>query len=199
MAKRLFDLVLSGLGLILLAPLFLVIAIWIKLDSPGPVFFRGRRVGRKGTDFRIIKFRSMSTDAPLTGPELTAGEDQRITKAGRLLRRSKLDELPQLINVFKGEMSLVGPRPEVRRYVDLFAEDYREILEMRPGITDLASLEYRAEAELLGKSDDPEAFYTVNVLPEKIRLAKEYRRHSSVWYDLLLISRTIAALARKKT
>lgn len=194
MAKRFFDLVLSGFGLILLSPLFLAVAIWIKLDSRGPVFFKGKRVGRGGSDFRIIKFRSMFPDASQKGPELTAGDDQRITRAGRLLRKTKMDELPQLVNVFRGEMSLVGPRPEVRRYVDLFRDDYEEILAIRPGVTDLASLEFRNEAELLGQTEDPESYYIDEILPEKIRLAKEYRRRSSVRYDLTLIGRTMAAL-----
>jgi lipopolysaccharide/colanic/teichoic acid biosynthesis glycosyltransferase len=179
------------MGLLLLSPLFALIALVIKLDSKGSVFFRQERVGRGGRSFWIYKFRTMVADAPLKGGQLTAPRDSRITRVGQTLRRIKADELPQLINVLKGEMTLVGPRPEVRRYVDLFRQDYEEILSVRPGITDLASLKYRDESAELSRAADPEREYITRVLPDKIALAKEYVRRSSFSFDLVLIARTI--------
>jgi len=159
----------------------------IKLDSRGPVFFRQERIGQGFAPFSIYKFRSMVKDAPQRGGLLTAGADPRVTSIGRLLRRTKFDELPQLINVLVGEMSLVGPRPEVRRYVDLFQSDYEEILSVRPGITDLASVKYRDESSVLMNAADPEKEYITRVLPDKISLAKEYVRRSSLLFDASLI------------
>lgn len=197
MPKRFFDLAVSFLGLIALSPLFAMIAICTKLESRGPVFFRGERVGRAGKPFLIFKFRSMVANAGAIGPELTVSSDQRITRVGAVLRRSKLDELPQLLNVIKGDMSLVGPRPEVRRYVDMFADEYEELLEIRPGITDLASLQYRRESEELDEAGDPEAYYIDKIMPEKIRLAHEYRSRSSLLFDARIIFRTITRIAQE--
>ena len=193
--KRLFDLVVAGVGLLLLAPLLLAIALWIKLDSPGPVFFRQQRVGRFGTLFRIHKFRSMSGDAPLAGPQLTVGADPRITRAGAFLRRSKLDELPQLIDVLAGTMSLVGPRPEVPRYVAMYPAELRaKVLSVRPGITDPASIAYHDENTLLAGAVDPERVYIEQVMPAKLRFAAQYVDRMSVWNDVRLIGATLRSL-----
>ncbi len=192
--KRVFDLLVSLAGLALLFPLLLLVAILIKLDSPGPVFFRQERMGRGFRPFAIYKFRTMAADAPSKGRPITVGDDPRITRTGRFLRAIKIDELPQLINVFKGEMSFVGPRPEVRKFVELFQQDYSEILRMRPGITDLASLKYRDESAILGQSRDPEEDYVKRVLPDKIKLAKQYLGRSSFCFDLTLILRTLIRL-----
>jgi len=195
MLKRLFDLVLAGMGLLLLSPLLLVIALWIKLDSPGPVFFRQQRVGRFGALFRIHKFRSMSGDAPLAGPQLTVGADPRITRAGAFLRRSKLDELPQLIDVLAGTMSLVGPRPEVPRYVAMYPAELRaKVLSVRPGITDPASIAYRDENTLLAGAADPERVYVEQVMPAKLRFAAQYVDRMSLWNDVRLIGATLRSL-----
>jgi lipopolysaccharide/colanic/teichoic acid biosynthesis glycosyltransferase len=188
--KRSLDLGLASAGLLALSPVFAVIAVLIKLDSRGPVFFRQVRIGQRSRQFAIYKFRTMVEDAPLKGAQLTAAGDSRITRVGRILRNTKLDELPQLINVLRGEMSLVGPRPEVPRYVDLFRVEYQEILQVQPGITDLASLKYRSESEILGSAADPEREYVTRVLPDKIALAKEYVRHSSFWFDVSLLFKT---------
>ena len=194
--KRAFDVVVSGAGLVLLSPLLLAIAAWIKLDSRGPVFFRQERVGRHGVPFRIHKFRTMVVDASARGGELTIGADPRITRAGLALRRTKLDELPQLIDVFVGTMSLVGPRPEVPRYVAMYPPAVREkVLSVRPGITDSASIEFRDESALLARSDDPEREYTQVVMPAKLRCAVDYVERASLWLDLLLIARTLKAIA----
>jgi lipopolysaccharide/colanic/teichoic acid biosynthesis glycosyltransferase len=168
----------------------------IKLDSRGPVFFRQERIGQGGRVFLIYKFRTMVADAPSRGGQLTAPKDARITRVGRLLRKTKVDEIPQLLNVLKGEMALVGPRPEVRRYVDLFGRDYEEILAVRPGITDLASLKYADESAVLARAADPELEYVTRVLPDKIALAKEYVRRSSLAFDLSLILRTFIRVIR---
>ncbi|WOB09441.1 sugar transferase [Piscinibacter gummiphilus] len=190
MAKRLFDLVLSACGLLLLSPLLLAIAVWVKLDSPGPVFFRQERIGRHGVPFRIHKFRTMAHGGQ--GALITVGADRRITRAGAFLRRAKLDELPQLIDVLLGEMSLVGPRPEVPRYVAMYPAGLRDkVLSVRPGITDVASLEYRDESERLSKADDPEQEYVNVVMPAKLRLAAQYVDRASLAFDLQLILRTM--------
>jgi len=189
--KRAFDLVLSSLGLLILSPFFLLIAAVIKLDSKGPVFFRQERIGYRFDKFRIYKFRTMVVDASKKGKLLTAFNDDRITRVGRILRKAKIDEMPQLLNVWLGEMTLVGPRPEVEKYVRLFAQDYREILKIRPGITDLASLKYRNESEILRLAADAEEEYITRVLPDKIALAKEYVRRSSLFFDISLILKTV--------
>jgi len=196
--KRLFDIVVSSLGLVLLSPLMTGAALLIKLDSKGPIFFRQERMGKGFRAFYIFKFRTMVQDAPHKGGPLTAGDDPRVTRVGRFLRKAKIDELPQLINVLKGEMSLVGPRPEVRPYVELFPKDYEEILKVRPGITDLASLKYRDEAATLERAENPEDEYLRRVLPDKIRLAKEYINKASFSFDLKLILRTIFKLFELK-
>jgi lipopolysaccharide/colanic/teichoic acid biosynthesis glycosyltransferase len=191
MLKRAFDMIASGLGLLFLLPLLVLIAVVVKLTSRGPIFFQQERMGRNFQPFYILKFRSMVPDAPKQGPAITAGRDPRITWIGNLLRKTKLDELPQLLNVLKGEMSLVGPRPEVRKYVEMFREDYAEVLRVRPGITDIASITFRNESELLGQAADPEAEYVNVILPKKIELAKEYANRSSLLLDISLIFRTL--------
>lgn len=193
MAKRAFDIVCAALGLALLAPLLLVLAVWIKLDSAGPVFFRQERVGRHGKPFLIHKFRTMRADN--AGPQITIGADPRITRSGVFLRRSKLDELPQLWDVLRGAMSLVGPRPEVPKYVVFYPEELRRlVLSVRPGITDPASLHYRNESERLAAASDPEREYIEVVLPAKLALAADYVRQASLAGDLRLILKTIFAL-----
>ncbi|WIV96684.1 sugar transferase [Kinneretia aquatilis] len=195
MAKRLFDVLFSGLGLLLLSPMWILVAIWVKLDSPGPILFRQERVGRFGQPFFIHKFRSMWVDAPALGPQITVGDDPRITRSGRFLRASKIDELPQLWDVLRGAMSLVGPRPEVPRYVALYTPEQRElVLSVRPGITDPASLQFRHESEILARAADPEREYVEVILPAKLRIAGDYVRHASVWGDLRLILATLRAL-----
>jgi len=194
--KRVFDIVVAFLGLSLLLPLLLLVAFLIKLDSPGPIFFKQERMGKGFRPFLIYKFRTMVQDAPGKGGSITVGADSRITRLGRILRKTKIDELPQLFNILRGEMSIVGPRPEVPQYVELFRRDYEEILNVLPGITDLASLKYRDEAEVLRHAENPEEEYVRHVLPEKIRLAKEYLRRSSLFFDLTLIFKTLLALVR---
>lgn len=194
-AKRIFDLFFSAIGLILLLPFFLIIAIWIKLDSSGPVFFRQTRVGRFGHPFQIYKFRTMCSDAEAKGRQITVGDDPRITRSGSFLRRYKLDELPQLINVVKGEMSLVGPRPEVPRYVELYPEKIREmVLSIPPGITDFASIEYKDENDILGRADDPDKAYVEQVMPVKLRYYERYVAERSLWVDFKLILATLKAI-----
>jgi lipopolysaccharide/colanic/teichoic acid biosynthesis glycosyltransferase len=192
--KRFLDFTLAALGLLVLALLFAVVAILIRLTSAGPVFFKQERMGRGFRPFLIYKFRTMVWHAPEQGALITAGKDARITPVGGILRRAKIDELPQLINVLKGEMSFVGPRPEVRKYAEMFRRDYEEILQIKPGITDLASLKYRHESELLGQSENPEQQYLQEILPDKIRLNKEYRRRSSFLFDLGVIWKTVMKL-----
>jgi len=195
MAKRLFDIAFAALALLLLCPLLLAIALWVRLDSPGPVFFRQQRVGRGGRLFGIYKFRTMHTGAEAMGPQITVGEDARITRAGAWLRRSKVDELPQFLNVLRGDMSVVGPRPEVPRYVAQYPADVRQaVLSVRPGITDLASIEFRDESALLARSSDPERTYVEQILPAKLRHAQQYVRTRSLWLDLRIIARTALAL-----
>jgi len=194
MLKRLLDIAASGLGLLLLSPLLAVVALLVKYGSPGPVIFRHKRMGKGSKPFEVLKFRTMVQDGPRKGGQITFGDDPRITPIGRLLRKAKIDELPQLFNVLRGDMSLVGPRPEVQRYVEMFAEDYKEILRVRPGITDLASVKYRDEAAILGAAADPEREYAERVLPEKIRLAREYVRRQSLLLDLGIIFGTLFLL-----
>ena len=192
--KRVFDITAALAGLILLSPLVLVTAILIKLDSAGPIFFRQERMGKGFQPFFIFKFRTMVEGASQKGSSITFGRDPRITRVGQLLRKTKVDELPQLINVLKGDMSLVGPRPEVPQFVDLFQRDYEEILSVRPGITDLASLKYCDEAQVLGKAENAEQEYIQHVLPDKIRLSKDYLQRSSFFFDLSLIFKTLFSL-----
>ena len=191
--KRPFDFVASAAGLLLLSPLLLVIAAWIKRDSTGPVFFRQERVGLHGKTFRIYKFRSMRVDN--AGLQITVGADDRITPSGHFIRAYKLDELPQLINVLLGDMSLVGPRPEVPRYVAHYPADVREmVLSVRTGITDLASVKYRSESDLLARSSNPEQTYLEEILPAKLALCTEYVRNRSFWFDIQIIFMTIGIM-----
>ncbi len=195
MAKRVFDLLLASVGLALLSPLLLLIALAIKLDSRGPVFYRQQRVGRRGVPFRIHKFRTMLHDERDAGPQITVGVDARITRVGAVLRRHKLDELPQLIDVLQGAMSLVGPRPEVPRYVALYPPDLRaRVLSVRPGITDLASITFRNESELLARAADPEREYLQVVMPRKLALAASYADAPSLAQDLRILWRTLRLL-----
>ena len=189
--KRIFDIVCSGLGLIILSPFLLFIAIRIKMDSDGPVFFKQIRVGEKGREFKILKFRTMVVDAEKLGRQITVGNDSRITKIGAFLRKYKIDELPQLINVFKGDMSLVGPRPEVPRYVNMYTEEQRKVLDVKPGITDLASIRYRDENELLGQAENPDEFYINTIMPDKLALNVEYINKSNIFLDIYIILKTI--------
>ena len=196
MAKRAFDLVGAVLALLLLSPLMLLVALWIKLDSPGAVFYRQERVGRFGVPFRIHKFRTMREGSG--GLQITVGEDPRITRAGRFLRRTRLDELPQFIDVLQGTMSLVGPRPEVPRYVALYPAALRDrALAVRPGLTDPASLAYIDEAGLLAAAADPEREYVERILPAKLEAAVAYAESASLLNDLAVLARTALALLRR--
>ena len=188
--KRLFDIIFSSLGLLFLGPLLVVVAFIIKLDSPGPVLFLQERIGKNFRPFSIYKFRSMSVDAPQKGPSITVGGDKRVTRVGKFLRRYKIDELPQLINVLKGEMSFVGPRPEVRKYVELFRKDYEKLLTIRPGITDPASIHFSDEENVLSSSVNWEETYMTKILPEKIRLAEAYVDNHTILTDIRLIVQT---------
>lgn len=192
--KRVIDLLVSGVGLIVLSPLLAALALWIKLDSRGPVFHRGLRVGQYETRFRMIKFRSMVQNAHLIGGTSTPEDDPRITRAGKLLRRYKLDELPQLLNVLKGEMSLVGPRPQVPWAVDLYTPEEKTVLRVKPGITDYASLRFRDEGEILRGSTNPDKDYLEKIHPEKMRLSLEYARTHSTWMDCKILASTVAAV-----
>ncbi len=194
--KRIVDLVAAALGLVALAPVLLLFAAWIRLDSAGPVFFRQERVGRRGVPFRIYKFRTMKVDTEAQG-QITVGRDARITPLGHTLRHYKLDELPQLINVLLGDMSLVGPRPEVPKYVALYSPAQRDlVLSLRPGITDLASITYRDENRLLGESSNPERTYIEEVMPVKLAYYLDYVRNRSLALDLKIVGMTIFKLLR---
>jgi len=193
-AKRGFDVVCAALGLVVLSPLFALLAALIKLGDGGPVFFRQQRMGYRGRPFRIWKFRTMVPDAERRGALLTADCDPRITGVGRWLRRTKMDELPQLLNVLAGEMSLVGPRPEVPRYVALYTPAQRGVIDIVPGITDPASLAYRDEGRLLASAPDPERAYVNRIMPDKIRLNLEYARRATLWTDVAVILNTVRHL-----
>lgn len=196
MSKRLFDLTVACIGILLLAPLLLSISVWIKLDSPGPVFFLQQRVGRWGKLFNIYKFRSMFFESN-TLTQLTVGRDPRITKAGHFLRKYKLDELPQLLNVITGSMSLVGPRPEVPRYVACYSDEARSIvLSVAPGLTDWATIEYVNENALLVAYDDPERAYVEKILPVKLKYQIRYARERNFWLDLRILFRTFYVVIR---
>lgn len=195
MAKRFFDLIFTIPGMVLLFPVFCILMLWIRLDSPGPVFFRQERVGLYERPFNIFKFRTMVVNAERLGKQITVGADCRVTRSGKFLRKYKLDELPQLINVLLGDMSLVGPRPEVPRYVREYTREERQIVfSVRPGITDRASIEYRDENDVLGRASDPEQAYIHEVLPIKIAYYKEYARGHTIWGDFMLIWRTFWAV-----
>ena len=199
--KRIFDLSVATLGLIALSPILIGIIIWIKIDSKGDVFYRGMRIGRNGKSFRIFKFRTMVMNAESIGPSSTSGDDPRITKIGSFMRKYKIDELPQLINVVKGEMSLVGPRPEVNRFVDMYNEEEKAILTTRPGITDWASLKFPNEDEILKAHADeyPDAddAYAVYIRPEKLRLQLAYVKNHNLLTDLRILYKTFAVIINK--
>ncbi len=195
--KRLFDIVASGLGLIALSPLFAVLAVWIKADSKGPVFYRQTRVGKDNKDFRLFKFRSMRPDSDKLGLITVGGHDPRITKSGYYIRKYKLDEFPQLINVFVGDMSLVGPRPEVRKYVNMYTPEQMRVLSVRPGITSLASIRYRNENDILAASKDPERCYIERVMPDKLAIDLEYVYRANLWNDIKLILTTFKEIITK--
>lgn len=195
--KRLFDLLASGIGLILVSPLFFILAIWIKLDSKGPVFYRQVRVGKDNKDFRIYKFRSMRVGSDKGSLITVGGHDPRITRSGYFIRKFKLDELPQLINVFIGDMSLVGPRPEVRRYVDYWTPEQLHVLDVRPGITDPASIRYRNENELLEQAEDPDKYYIEVIMQDKIKLYLDYVQHHTFLGDIKLIFQTFWTIVSK--
>ena len=192
--KRAFDVVCSALGLLVLSPVLLICALLVGLTSPGGVLFRQERIGKDGVPFTIYKFRSMRRDN--AGLKITTSGDSRVTPVGKVLRRTKLDELPQLFNVLKGDMSFVGPRPEVREYTDLYDEEQRQVLLVRPGITGLASIRFRNENELLDESDDPNRTYIEEVMPQKLALDLEYIPHASVFYDIRLILETLVTVVR---
>ena len=192
--KRLFDILASFIGLIIISPVFLILGIWIKLDSKGPVFYKQIRVGRGNKDFFLYKFRSMRVGADKDGLITVGGRDPRVTRSGYYIRKYKLDEFPQLINVLKGDMSLVGPRPEVRKYVEMYTPEQMHVLDVRPGITDLASIRYRNENELLEKADDPDRYYVEVIMQDKLRINLEYVHNHSFLYDIKLIFGTFWAI-----
>lgn len=192
--KRIFDIICSAVGLLVLSPLLLVAAVWVAVDSPGGVFYRQTRVGQWGKDFALLKFRSMRPGADRAGLITVGGRDSRVTRSGYWLRRYKIDELPQLWNVLRGDMSLVGPRPEVRKYVDMYTPEQRHVLDVRPGITSEASIRYRDENDILARAADPEAAYINQVMPDKLAIDLEYARRASLCYDIKLIVRTLRAL-----
>lgn len=198
MAKRVFDIISSSVGLILGSPVLLVISILIKKEDGGPVFYRGVRVGRFGKPFRIFKFRTMVVNAEKLGGPSTADDDPRITKTGKFIRKYKLDELPQLINVLKGDMGIVGPRPEVQTYVDMFTEEEKAILDVRPGITDWASISNPDEGAILAGSPDPEKTYMEKIRPEKIKLQLKYIHEDSFWVDIKIILKTLITILKRR-
>ena len=193
---RFFDFILSLVGLVVLAPIFIVLAIWIKIDSKGPVFYKQVRVGQNGIDFGLFKFRSMVVDADKKGLITVGGRDPRITRSGYFIRKYKLDELPQLINVLVGDMSLVGPRPEVRKYVNLYTDEQQKVLSVKPGITDYASIEYMDENEILGKSSDPEKTYIEDIMPEKIKYNMKYINNKNLFEYFKIIFLTVLKIVR---
>lgn len=193
---RFFDFILSLVGLVVLALIFIVLAIWIKIDSKGPVFYKQVRVGQNGIDFGLFKFRSMVVDADKKGLITVGGRDPRITRSGYFIRKYKLDELPQLINVLLGDMSLVGPRPEVRKYVDLYTDEQQKVLSVKPGITDYASIEYMDENEILGKSNDPEKTYIEEIMPEKIKYNMKYINNKNLFEYFKIILLTVLKIVR---
>lgn len=196
--KRLFDIIASGCGLLILSPIFIILAIWIKLDSKGPVFYRQVRVGFHNKDFRIFKFRSMRVGADKGSLVTIGGHDPRVTRSGYFIRKYKLDEFPQLINVFIGDMSLVGPRPEVRHYVNYWTTEQMHVLDVRPGITDPASIKYRNENELMERAKDPETYYINVIMQEKIKLYLDYVQNASFLYDIKLIFKTFMVILKER-
>lgn len=196
--KRFFDLIVSVIGILFICPILLIIAVWIKLDSRGPIFYLQERVGFHNKDFRIIKFRSMQIGSDKGSLVTIGGRDPRITRSGYYIRKYKLDELPQLFNVFVGNMSIVGPRPEVRHYVNYWTEEQLHVLDVRPGITDPASIKFRNENDLMEQAEDPEYYYINVVMQEKLKLYLEYVNHHSFWGDIKIIFHTFAAIIKNK-
>lgn len=194
--KRIFDILASFIGLIILSPLFVLLAIWVKSDSKGPVFYKQVRVGRGNKNFYMYKFRSMHIGSDRTGLITIGGRDPRVTRSGYIMRKYKLDELPQLLNVLKGDMSFVGPRPEVRKYVEMYTSEQMQVLNVRPGITDLASIHYRNENELLEMADDPDKYYTEVIMQDKLNINLEYVRNHSFLNDMKLIFATVWAIVK---
>jgi len=198
--KRLFDIVFSLLGLLLVLPLFVYIAIRVKLDSEGPLLYGSKRIGKGGKLISVYKFRTMYIDADKMSSSPSAGDDDpRITKYGNTLRSHKLNELPQLINVLKGDMSFVGPRPEVPQYVEMFTDEEKAILEVRPGITDYASVRFHNEGEILAGSPDPDRTYEEEIRPEKLRLQLKYVRSNSIWVDFGILCKTMGTLVKTRS
>jgi len=196
--KRIFDVLVSILALVLASPIIVIASIWILADSPGPILFRQMRVGKDGLEFEILKFRTMRSNAEQSGPQITVADDSRVTRSGKILRDLKIDELPQFINVLRGEMSVVGPRPEVPRYVAYYPQEIRElVLSVRPGITDRASIIFRDESALLDSSEDPHERYVDEILPSKIAHYVEYSRTHTFFGDLRIIGGTILAILGK--
>ena len=193
---RFFDFILGLVGLVVLAPIFIMLAIWIKIDSKGPVFYKQVRVGQNGINFGLFKFRSMVVDADKKGLITVGGRDPRITRSGYFIRKYKLDELPQLINVLVGDMSLVGPRPEVRKYVNLYTDEQQKVLSVKPGITDYSSIEYMDENEILGKSSDPEKTYIEDIMPEKIKYNMKYINNKNLFEYFKIIFLTVLKIVR---
>ena len=191
--KRIFDIISSTIVLIVLSPLLIFISVWIALDSPGGIFYKQIRIGKDEKPFKLLKFRSMRPDSDKSG-QLTIGNDNRVTKVGRFIRRYKLDELPQLINIIRGEMSVVGPRPEVPKYVNMYSAEQKEVLLALPGLTDYASLEYLDEQKVLGAAADPESVYIEEVMPAKLKLNLKYINERNFWLDIKLIFRTIGKI-----
>lgn len=198
MLKRLFDIASSFLGLLILSPLFIIIAVVIKLDSKGGIIYKQQRVGKNGKDFYLMKFRTMYMESDKKGLLTVGGKDPRVTKAGYYLRKYKFDELPQLLNVLMGDMSIVGPRPEVRKYVNMYTGEQMKVLSVKPGITDYASLAYRNENEILEKSSDPEHLYITEVMPDKLRLNLNYLKDRSLLVDLKIVLKTLLAIFSSK-
>lgn len=189
--KRLFDIIASFCGIITTGIFLVIIAFIIKVTSPGPILFKQNRVGKDGKLFQILKFRTMIVNAESMGKQITIGNDNRITKVGHFIRKYKIDELPQLFNVLIGDMSMVGPRPEVPNYVELYNENQRKVLKVKPGITDLASIRYRNENELLGNSENPEELYISTIMPDKLNLNLEYIEKNNIFFDIYIIITTI--------
>lgn len=195
--KRIFDIVFSSLGIIILSPMLLIVAICIKTTSVGPVFFKQERVGKNKKNFKILKFRTMINNAEMVGKQITVGDDNRITRVGYFLRKYKIDELPQLFNVFIGDMSLVGPRPEVPRYVELYSYEQNQVFNVKPGITDMASIRYSDESELLGTAENAEEYYVNYIMRDKLKLNKEYIEKNNVILDIIIILKTIVKCLKK--
>ncbi len=193
--KRIFDLLSALIVIIVFSPLLILLSVWIAFDSKGGVFYKQERVGKNGKLFNLLKFRSMRPNADRAG-QLTVGDDNRVTKVGRFIRKYKLDELPQLFNIVKGEMSIVGPRPEVPKYVDMYSEEQKKVLLALPGLTDFASIEYLDEQKILGAADNPEKIYIEEVMPAKLELNLKYIKERNFWLDIGLIFKTIFSIFR---